>query len=143
MKEKIKSLYRKHESIILYSLYGIPTTAIGFGGYALLMDFFHFNPVLSSFLSWIAAVFASFFLYRRFVFKIPPTSFLRTLRELIKFIGLRIGTGLFETGFVWLFVSHWHLQPYLFKILASGLSILINFMVSKFYIFCHNEHIAE
>ena len=135
MKEKLKNLYKKYESLILYALYGIPSTAVSFGGYALLMDVFHFDAAISSLISWVGAVLVSFCLYRRFVFKSPPASVKQKFHELVQFTGVRAGTGLFETGFVWVFVSRMGLQPYLFKVMASAMSILINYLVSKFCIY--------
>lgn len=143
MKETLKRLYQKYESFILYALYGIPTTVINFGGYAFLMDVCGLDAAVSSFIAWIAAMLASFSLYRRYVFKRPPAPIGQKFQELVKFAGVRAGTGLFETGFVWLFVSYWGLHAYLFKILASGLSVLINYMVSKFCIFRHEKQVAE
>ena len=125
-----KKIYKKYESVILYALYGVPTTLISFGGYAVLMDLFHCNAAASSFLSWVAAMLVSFCLYRRYVFKSPDAPWPQKLRELAKFAGLRAGTGMFETGFVWLFVNYLGLQPYLFKVLASLFSVLVNYLLS-------------
>lgn len=142
MKTFLKKIYKKYESLILYALYGIPTTAISFGGYAVFMDLFQMDAAVASFLSWVAAMLVSFCLYRRYVFKSPDAPWSQKLRELVKFAGLRAGTGMFETGFVWLFVSFWGLQPYLFKILASLLSILVNYLLSLL-IFRGEKHPAE
>lgn len=139
MKENLQNLYHRHESFILYALYGIPPSVLNFCGYSALIHFFYIDATISAVLAWIASLFLSFWLYRKFVFKTPPAPLSEMAVEFLKFSGVRAGTGLFEVLCVWVFVTMMNLNPYIFKILASLLSIVINYIVSKTRVFRKNE----
>jgi putative flippase GtrA len=139
MKEKISLLYKKYQSFVLYALYGVPPTILNFGGYVFFVRECQMDAAMSNLLSWTMALVLSFFLYRRFVFKSPSVPLREMGMEFVKFFGVRAGTGFFETSFVWLFVSRLGFHAYVFKVLASLFSILINYLVSKLCIFEQQE----
>lgn len=139
MKEKMKTLYKKYNSFILYAIYGVPPTVVNFGGYVFFMQICGADAALSNLMSWMLALILSFFLYRKFVFKSPAVPLQELGVEFCKFFGVRASTGFFETGFVWLFVSRLGYNAYIFKVLASIFSILVNYLVSKICIFSKEE----
>lgn len=137
--KKIQYLFLKYQTFIYYALFGIPSTIISFGGYLLLIDFFHIKAFAASGISWIVALMISFFLYRRFVFHSTAHRISKIAEEFIKFTAMRILSGFMETGFVWLFVDFFKLNPLLFKVAASFLAALLNYTVSRLYIFHHKK----
>lgn len=139
MKHSLRFYLENYRTFLLYALYGIPSTVVSFGGYFLLMDWLGMEAFLSNAIAWVGGLLISFFLYRRFVFHTQGRGFLVMAREFLKFTGLRIFSGLFETGFVWLFVDMLHWQRTVFKIVASLLAALLNYFVSKFFVFAHRS----
>lgn len=137
---QVKRLFLKYKTFLLYALYGIPPTIVSFGGYLFLTDFFYMKAFLASGISWIIALVVSFFLYRRFVFRSTAHHISEIFGEFIKFTGMRILSGLMETGFVWLFVDFLGFHKLLFKIAASFLAALLNYTVSRLFIFRHKKY---
>lgn len=131
----MSDLFRKYKTFIFYAIYGIPPTIISFGGYFLFMDWFQMKAFLASGIAWCIALIISFLLYRKFVFHSNTSGFREISLEFLKFTGIRITSGLMETGFVWLFVDFLGLHKTFFKIAASVLSALLNYTVSKLFIF--------
>lgn len=103
------------------------------------MDWLGMDAFLSNAVAWTAGLVISFFLYRRYVFFTHGRGLQTLVREFLKFTGIRIFSGLFETGFVWLFVDTLHWQRAIFKIIASFLAALLNYFVSKFFVFAKSR----
>lgn len=143
MKEKLCSYYQRYKTFILYACYGIPPTIISFGGYFLLIELICFPAYLASAISWSIALMISFILYRKFVFHSVATTIKEICYEFVRFTSIRITSGLMETGLVWLFIDVMHLHRGIFKVLASFLSALFNYIISKWFVFKRNANRSQ
>lgn len=139
----LKNIYVKYNTFILYAIYGIPPTFISFGVYWFLTGYMGISAFLSNGISWILGVIISFFLYRRYVFKIEIENMKQMAIEFAQFCSLRVFSGLSETGFIYVFVDKFRFNSLLFKVIASFLAALLNYFVSKILIFAKKKHKQE
>ncbi len=136
----LKNIYIKYNTFILYAIYGVPPTIISFGLYLILTNCFGLFAFVSNAIAWLFGVIVSFFLYRKFVFKVKKKSLKDIFIEFIKFCSLRIFSGFSETGFIFIFVDVFNFNGLLFKVIASFLAAMLNYFVSKIFIFTNKKH---
>lgn len=137
--QKIEKLFVKYKTFILYACFGIPSTILSFGVYSLFAYFLPFPAFVSNAFSWVVGVLVSFWLYRKFVFHSDKMTFKEIAVEFCEFVALRIVSGLLETGLVFLFVDTLHLHKFFFKVLASLTAALLNFAISKIFVFAKKK----
>ncbi len=104
---KIKELYQKHREILMYLLFGVMTTAVGWAVYFVLLwswkaifslpvddtssGMYIAGYTVAQILQWIAAVLFAFFTNRKWVFTDADRS-VSVMLQLAKFSGGRIVT---------------------------------------------------
>lgn len=135
--EKIKLLVQKFctKEVILYIIFGIVTTIVNLVVTYLLNHFLHVNGALSSALGIIAAVLVAYVTNRKMVFNSQAKGFNENLREFGKFMLGRAGTMAIEEGGVILFNSIFKFPLMPVKLIFTVLAIILNFFISKFFVF--------
>lgn len=135
MVKKLKTLLNKYRNLIIYLIFGAATTAVNFAVYYPLLNFCAFPASLSNAISWVASVIFAFFTNKPFVFKSTNWSIRVTMPEFIKFVGCRVGSGVFETLFLACTVDILLWNGNVMKILVSVFVIAANYIASKYFIF--------
>ena len=142
MIQKIKDLLVRYREVILYLIFGGLTTVVDFGLSSLL--YFFWEDVISAnlflvhgvdVLGWIAAVLFAFITNRIWVFQSRKTGFLPIMGELFSFAGGRVVTFLLQEGVVLLFFNLMKMNYYLVRIIAAVLVIILNYIISKLFVF--------
>ena len=133
--EKLKSIIIKYKDVLLYLLFGGLTTVISFLVYTLLHYWFHCSATVSNILAWFVAVVFAYLTNKPFVFKSDDWSAETVLPELCKFVGCRIGSGLFETAFLAITVDLLTWNGLVMKIIASVVVVVLNYVGSKLLVF--------
>ena len=131
MFNKIISLCKKHREIITYLLFGAVTTMVGYGVYFLLYNKFDCYASLSNAISWVIAVVVAFLTNKPFVFESHDWSGKTVLREFSAFAGLRLLSGLLETGFLFVLCDRLMWNGNWVKIGVGVLVIVLNYITSK------------
>ncbi len=152
MKDKIITLYKKYEEIILYLFFGVLTTIISVGLYWLLdVTFNHIaevtgNPGLTLsnnglinsscvvFKNIIAILFA-YITNRVYVFKSKVHGFKAVFLEMLSFFGARMATMVFEVAFMFVTVNVFGLPTLIMNIIAQFVIVVLNYVFSKLFIF--------
>lgn len=135
MKEKLISLFHKHEQIISYVFFGGLTTLVNFIVYYPLYNLCHLSASLSNILAWIVAVIFAYLTNKPFVFKSKDWSMKTVAPEFAKFVGSRFGSGLLETVIIRITVDILLWNGNLWKIIVSVLVVILNYITSKFFAF--------
>ena len=147
MINKIKGLYSKYREPIDYLFWGVMTTVVSWGSYALFSLVFqsflstNLNVSLSNALSWVCAVLFAFITNKLFVFKSKSFERKVFLPEFAKFLGTRIATGVLEMVSVPLAVSlgldgeMFGVEGMVAKVIISFTVVLLNYIFSKLFIF--------
>ena len=135
-----KELYRKHEEIILYLIFGFLTTVVNWSTYALLV-WCGLEINLSNIISWIIGVSFAFTVNKWFVFKSRILVPIVVLRELGSFFAARIITGviaiiLFPIVYaLGMDQTLFGIDGFLAKMFTTVIEIFLNWLFSKFLIF--------
>ncbi|WP_040198290.1 GtrA family protein [Candidatus Soleaferrea massiliensis] len=132
----LKKLLIKYKEIILYVFFGGLTTVVNFS------MFFIFNMLLgedryivSQVISWVAAVLFAFITNKLFVFSKTERTFQQVYREFLKFVSVRILTGLLETISLIAAVDALHFPVNWSKIIICFAVVILNYVFSKLLIF--------
>ena len=131
MFNKIISLCKKHREIITYLLFGAVTTMVGYGVYFLLYNKFDCYASLSNAISWVIAVMVAFLTNKPFVFESHDWSGKTVLREFSAFAGLRLLSGLLETGILFVLCDRLMWNGNWVKLGVGVLVIVLNYITSK------------
>lgn len=146
--EKLKGLFLKYKEIIMYLIFGVLTTLVSWGSYALFEivfgTFIHGTIVLSSVanvLSWIVAVLFAFITNKLWVFESKSFKSAVLIKELVSFVGSRLATGVLEWIGVPLLMliglnqSIFGIEGMLAKVVVSVIVVILNYILSKLFVF--------
>ena len=127
MIEKIKNLFIRYYDVLSYLFFGVLTTVVNYAVYLPCYNLLHWSATASNVVAYLTN--------KPFVFKSHDWSWGTVLPELTKFVGCRVGSGLLETGIIFLFVDLMHFDGNIFKLLTSVLVVVANYFASKFLVF--------
>ena len=133
--EKLKSIIIKYKDVLLYLFFGALTTLVNFLVYAPLYYWCSCSAAVSNVIAWGAAVAFAYLTNKPFVFNSKDWSAQTIIPELGKFVGCRIGSGVFETAFLALTVDFLAWNGFLMKIIASVVVVILNYIASKLLVF--------
>lgn len=115
----------------LYLFFGGLTTLINIIIYKSLV-FFNIDYIVANIIAWIISVIFAFITNKYYVFNKKNTNL---IKEFIKFISSRLGTGLLDLFFMFLTVSIFKFDDFIMKILSNIIVIILNYILSKFIVF--------
>lgn len=132
---KILSFIRKYRGVILYLVFGALTTAVNYLVYLPCYNLWNLSAAGSNGIAWVAAVIFAFFTNKPFVFQSRDWSAGTVLPELGKFALCRVGSGLMESGALFLTVDCMHWNGNWMKLLFSVAVVILNYVGSKLLVF--------
>lgn len=134
--EKIKELIKKicTREIIFYAIFGVLTTIVNIGTFAIMTNIFKWNENTSNIIAIILAVLFAYITNKDLVFHSNAQGNKEKLKEFIKFIAGRAFTMVVE--FVGCFLMFKLPIPEIVsKCIITILVIILNFFISKFFAF--------
>ena len=162
---KIKELIKKYREVIMYLVFGVLTTLVGFGvKFGILAVWkiaFNIHPTdtdsvtylsgafIAQAISWVAAVLFAFFTNRAWVFTDAEKNVSIPL-QLGKFAAGRVATGVLELLFTplctmvigWLVpatttitILMWNLAEFLATLGVAVVVVILNYIFSKIFVF--------
>lgn len=135
MSGKLRTLFTKYRSIITYLFFGVLTTVVNYLVYYPLYNAAGLSAAISNSVSWAAAVVFAYFTNKLFVFESKTWEAKVALPEFLKFVGLRLASGVAETGLLLVFVDLLRFNGNIWKIITSILVVILNYVFSKFLVF--------
>lgn len=115
--EKIKTLYKKNEEIIIYLIVGILTTVFSWGACFVAKFFLDsedtFQNLVLTTITWLSGVLFSYPLTRLWVFKSKNK---HILKEFFGFAGSRLSTYFLDMFIMWFFVNVLPFTPLIVKL---------------------------
>ena len=119
--------------MISYMFFGAITTLVDFTVYSAL-TYMHINILIANIISTICAIIFAYVTNKLWVFNSNAHTVPEILLEFIKFSEARIATLIMSEIILW--ISHViHGNPYVAKIIAMILTVIINYILSKLFIF--------
>ncbi len=131
----MKKIFDKYYDILSYLFFGVLTTAVNLIVYLPCLNWLQLSSAVSNVIAWVVAVAFAFLTNKPFVFRSHDWSMKTVLPELTKFVSCRIGSGLLETGILFVFVDCLKMNGNLWKLVTSVLVVILNYVASKLLIF--------
>lgn len=118
--------------IIKYAMVGVVNTLIDWGVYFVMTTFLSADPVLANVVGYATGTLASFMGNKFFTFKAKNT---KTGVEFLKFIVVNLLSLGASTLALSLLISSLEINKYIAKIISSFISMAINYIGSRFFVF--------
>ncbi len=128
----LMELYRKYREVISYLFWGACTTLVNISAYWFCFNLLNIPNIPSTIISWVVAVAFAYITNRIFVFRSKSE---KILAEISKFVSARLLTGLFDIAIMFFAVDMMHWTPIFWKIISNIIVIILNFILSKWFIF--------
>lgn len=135
----IKDFSIKYKEQISYLIFGILTTLVNFLAYLFFNRFLNCTPLSSNLIAWFISVLFAFITNKMFVFNNTDfkTSFL--LKELSEFLISRAFTGILDMFLFNYLVNNLSINDVFSKLLIGFIITILNYIISKFFIFKGDE----
>ncbi len=133
MPEKIKELINKNKELILYVIFGAATTLVDFGVSFMLYPT-ELNIHIIHCIAWVAAVAFAYVTNKLYVFESKVRG-IGVIREILSFASSRVLTLLLQELIVFALYDKMGLGEYVVKIPAAIIVVLLNFVISKLFVF--------
>ena len=135
-------LLKKYKSVILYIIFGGLTTmvdwSVSFTLYYLWGDAIEATPWLihgANVIAWVAAVAFAYVTNRIWVFESKRRGLGAIVAEVSAFAGGRVFTLLLQEVLMAVFFTWLGFNEYLVKIVAAVLVVILNYFISKIFVF--------
>ena len=132
---KIMELVKKHWDIVTYLFLGVLTTVVNYAVYLPCYNLLGLSATISNIIAWVVAVAFAYLTNKPWVFKSHDWSMKVVLPELSKFVACRVGSGVLETGMIFVFVDLMGINGNVFKLITSVLVVILNYIGSKLLVF--------
>ena len=132
--KKIRDLWNQYRELILYLIFGGCTTLVNIVVY-FVFSRLHFGTELSTIFAWFFSVLFAYITNRIFVFQSRAKGIPAVLKETLSFFSCRLATGILDLAIMVAFVDYWHFNDLIIKILSNVIVIILNYIVSKLWIF--------
>lgn len=119
---------------ITYIIFGFLTTAVDWVTYALLWAV-GADYRVSTALSWIAAVLFAFITNKFIVFRSFNIRLRFLWKEFVSFVACRAATGVITMVGMIIMVDMLHWNEFFGKLVVSAVSLVLNYILSKLFIF--------
>lgn len=132
---RIFEAVKRYRQLISYLFFGVCTTILNTLCHYLCYNILHRSNVFSTVVAWVVAVIAAYLTNKFWVFESRGMRPRETMRELLSFFTLRIGTGVLDVGIMFAAVDLCHGNSVLWKLISNFLVVVINYIASKLVIF--------
>ena len=127
----LRRFLEKYYDILSYLFFGVLTTLVNWTVYPVLLHLAGWPATPSKALAWAAAVIFAFFTNKPFVYRSLDWHAKVVIPEFFNFVGCRLGSGLLEIGFIFLFVDCLHFHADIMNIIVSVFVVAINYICGK------------
>lgn len=131
----MKALMLKYKTMASYLVFGVLTTLLNMLVYFVCYEMCHISNLESTVAAWGISVIFAFATNKQYVFGHREWGLEAVLTEGIKFAGGRLGTGVLEVFLMYITVDVIGLPGLVMKAGANVLVIILNYVISKQWIF--------
>ena len=143
--------FQKNREVLMYLFFGVMTTLVSFltaGISKYLLELIKYSDdntketvvaIVSTVISWICAVTFAYVTNRIWVFDSKVKGAKGILAEMVSFYGGRVFTLLVEMGMMWLGYSVMGINYWVTKIVANIVVLVLNYVISKLFVFRKNK----
>lgn len=132
--------YRKHKEIFLYLFFGGLSFFVSVGTFALFNAAFGLSEHIANVISWIVTVTFVYFTNKLWVFRVKLRTRLEAIAQILSFFAARLGTLFVEEAILFVFITRLDFNSVAVKIAAQVVVIVLNYVVSKVFVFRRKEN---
>ncbi len=132
-KQKLSDPKVRH--IVLYLIFGGLTTVVNFGCYTAFTRLWHWEETFANVVAVFISVVFAFVVNKVFVFQSKVDGLGALCRETLRFFGARGLTIVLDIAGLFVFHNVLGINDLLVKIVLTVLIILLNYLISKFFVF--------
>lgn len=126
---------RSLKQFIKFGLVGLSNTAVAYIVYAICI-FIGLSYFIANFLGFVISVYNAYYWSNRFVFPATTEEKRNKWLTLLKTYAAYSITGVFlNSGLLYLFIDHWHINSYLAQAICLLFTVPLNFILNKFWSF--------
>ena len=132
---KIKETIKKYRELIKYFFIGVITTILNYSVFNVLVDIAHIGMHISNIIAWFISVIFAYFTNKLFVFESKSLNPKILGKEFLSFGLARVFSLILEEIILYIFVDALNMNKRIIKLIANGVVIIVNYVLSKFIIF--------
>lgn len=130
-----KNGQKEYQVLFRYVVFGILTTGINLIVFRLCNDGIGLYYVWANVCAWLASVIFAFVTNKIIVFRSVRWEKSIWIKEAVEFIGIRLLSGFLDMALMYIAISILHFNEWCSKIVVNIMVIIINYMMSKSYVF--------
>lgn len=130
-----ESFYKKYKEVLLYIFFGGVTFFLNIALFALLNGMMGINELIANVICWIICVLFQFFTNRTWVFDGITETTGGFIKQMASFFGGRLFTLAIEEIILAVFITWLGLDSMVVKLTAQVVVIILNYIISKLFVF--------
>ena len=134
-----EGFYQKYKEMLLYLFFGGMTAVISIGSYSYCDVGLGFDPLIANIISWILAVTFAYVTNKVWVFSVETHGMHELFIEAFHFFTGRLFTLIVEEAILLIFISKLHFNSIVVKVVAQGVVVVLNYIISKLIVFREKE----
>ena len=127
--------YRAHKQILLYLFFGVLAVILNLALFAGFEYGLGLNELVNNIICWVICVLVQFFTNRTWVFETHTENLAGFFRQMAEFFGGRLFTLVVEEVILLVFITWLGGNAMVVKSTGQILVILLNYLISKFWVF--------
>jgi putative flippase GtrA len=131
----LNPFYKKHKEVLLYLFFGGLTFIISMVSYTIANIGLSINELIANLISWVLAVLFAFFTNRIWVFQSATNTWKEFGMQMLDFFCGRVATLIVEEIIILVFITILAFNSVLVKLVAQIIVIVLNYVISKFWVF--------
>ncbi len=131
-------IYDNCKEGILYLFFGFLSTFVNIFIYHLLANVININYMISNIIAWCITVMFAYLTNKVYVFESKTKNKKELLKEVSSFFSARIFSLILEIVVMYVGISIFHFNDLVIKVLSNIFVIILNYFMSKLFIFNNN-----
>lgn len=132
---KSSNINKINRELIKYIFFGVLTTFVNYIVYFQAISLIKINYLLANIIAWIVSVIFAYITNKYYVFENKGITFYILMKEIFLFFAARIISVVIETSILFIGIEIINIKSYIIKIIASIFVVIINYFLSKYFIF--------
>lgn len=128
-------LLKKYRQIIMYGIFGGLTTLVNIVSYFVLTKICGIEYMISNVIAWLLSVIFAYITNKIFVFESKTLDVKAVFREVCSFFGARIFSLVIDIVLMYISIEIIGINDIIAKIASNIVVILVNYFLSKYWIF--------
>lgn len=125
----------RYMQVLTYLIFGALTTMVNIIIYFIFSKIIGLDYLISNAIAWFLSVMFAYITNKIYVFKSMGWGFTEFIKEITTFISCRLLSGGMDMVIMYIFIDLFSLNDLIIKLFSNLCVIVVNFLVSKNYIF--------